>query len=64
VGTLLVAQLLDGAQLSESLSPDFIEECNDEDFDERAEEFAPCADAMALVSSLADIISRVFDDED
>ena len=33
--------------------------CNDEDFDELAEELAPCANAMALVSSSADIISRV-----
>ena len=40
----------------ESLTPDFIEECNDGDFDELAEEFAPCANAMALVSSSADII--------
>jgi hypothetical protein len=63
-GALAGAQLRDGAQLSETLTPDFIEECNDEDFDELAEEFAPCANAMALVSSSADIISRVFDNED
>ena len=48
----------------EHLALDFVEECNDGDFDELVEEFAPCADAMAQVSSSADIISRVFDDED
>ena len=63
-GALATAQLRDGAQLSESLAPDFIKECNDENFDELVEEFAPCANAMALVSSSVDIISRVFDDKD
>jgi len=43
---------------------DFIEECNDEDFDDLVEEFAPYANAMAQVSSSAAIFSRVFDDED
>jgi hypothetical protein len=64
VGALAVARLHDGAQLSETLARYFIEECNDEDFDELTKEFTPCANAMALVSSSADIINHVFDDED
>jgi len=63
-GALAATQLRHGAQLSEHLAPDFVEECNNRDFDELVEEFAPCTDAMAQVSSSADIISRVFDDED
>ena len=64
VAALAAAQLHHGAQLSESLALDFIEECNSEDFNELVEEFAPCANAMAQVSSSADIICRIFDDED
>ena len=63
-GALAAAQMHHGAQLPEFLAPDFVEECNDEDFDELVEEFAPCANAMAQVSSSADIISCVFHDED
>jgi hypothetical protein len=40
-GALVAAQLHHGAQLSEHLALDFIEECNNEDFDELVEEFAP-----------------------
>jgi hypothetical protein len=61
---LAAALLRHGAQLLESFTPEFIEECNDEDFDELAEEFAPYTNAMALVLLSAYIISRVFDDED
>ena len=64
VSMLAAAQLRHVAQLSEFLASDFVEECNDEDFDELVEEFALCADAMAQVSSSADIINRVYDDED
>jgi hypothetical protein len=63
-GALAAAQLCDGAQLLESLTPDFIKEYNDKDFDDLVEEFAPYANAMAQVSSSAAIISHVFDDED
>jgi hypothetical protein len=63
-GALAATQLHHGAQLSEHLALDFIDECNDEDFDEMVEEFAPYADAMAQVSSSADIIRCVFDDEE
>jgi hypothetical protein len=48
----------------EHLALDFIEECNDEVFDEMVEEFSPIADAMVQVSSSADIITCVFDDKD
>jgi len=63
-GALAAAKLHHEAHLSEHLALDFVEECNDEDFDEMVDEFAPYADAMAQVSSLVDIISRVFNDED
>jgi len=62
-GALAAAQLRHGAQLLEHLALDFVQECNDEDFDELVEEFAPCANAMAQVSRSTDIISCVFDDE-
>jgi hypothetical protein len=43
---------------------DFVEEWNDEDFDELVEEFAPCANSIVQVSSAVDMSTHVFDDED
>jgi len=61
---LAVAQLRHGVQLLKSLTPNFIEEGNDEGIEELVEEFAPCADAVTQISSVEDIIARAFGDED
>jgi hypothetical protein len=59
-----VAQLRHGAQLSKSLTWDFVAESNEEGFEELMDEFASCADVVAQFSSADAIIAWVFDDED
>jgi hypothetical protein len=59
--TLTAAQLHHGVQLVDSLTPTFIEECMDEDFDELLEEFADRANTVADVTPAEDIVNKVFE---
>ena len=57
---LAAAEYRSGADLVGSLSPSFVEEQNNVDFNVFAEEFAPLGNALADTTLTEDIVNKVF----
>lgn len=60
IHTLAAAQLRDGAELSGSLTPQFVNERHHDDYDELVGVFVPLGDAVAGVISAEEIVTKVF----
>lgn len=57
---LAAAQLWDRADLSERLTPHFIDERHHDDYDDLVETFAPLGDAVSGTTVAEDVVNKVF----